>query len=280
MRHVFLISLFVFSLVSNAYEKDDVVLMLTSNEAEKIEESLAFLNQQAQSKIRGKPGQDIDSILEPAREYLAPYQEHLLSVDLVEYPKAVYLIGLSSPNEKTANVVLAYAESGEVESIGLALTALASMNYNQPETIRLIRDTLGKTQHAQNYRLAAEMALKWELTDLIPQIRQRVQSDNTNVQRASESILERFELLITEEAEEPVVEVAPAPVVEEVAEVIEEVTAPEPATKEPAELVVTEPIQEDVEQSPNWTAWLADRWLWLIGAVVVVGGVFLLRPRK
>jgi hypothetical protein len=216
VRHIFLLSFFVFSLVSNAYEKDDLILMLTSDEAEKIGESLAFLNQQAQSKIRGKPGQDIDSILKPAREYLAPYQEHLLSVDLVEYPKALYLIGLSSPNEKTASVVLAYAESGEVESIGLALTALASMNYNQPETIRLIRDTLGKTQHAQNYRLAAEMALKWELTDLIPEIRQGLQSDNANVQRASESVLGRFELLTVEEVEEPVVEVAPAPPVEEV----------------------------------------------------------------
>jgi hypothetical protein len=65
-----------------------------------------------------------------------------------------------------------------------------------------------------------------------------------------------------------------------VAEVIEEVTAPEPAIEEPAKVVVTESVGEDVEQSFNWPAWQADRWLWLIGAVVVVGGVFLLRPRK
>ena len=56
-------------------------------------------------------------------------------------------------------------------------------------------------------------------------------------------------------------------------EVIEDVIEPEPALKEPAEVVVTEPIEEDVEQSSNW-------WLWLISAVVVVGGFFLLRPRK
>ena len=266
MRHIFLISFFVFSLVSNAnaYEKDDLILMLTSDEAEKIGESLAFLNQQAQSKIRGKSGQDIDSILKPAREYLAPYQEHLLSIDLVEYPKALYLIGLSSPNEKTASVVLAYAESGEVESIGLALTALASMNYNQPETISLIRDTLGKTQHAQNYRLAAEMALKWELTDLIPEIHQGLQSDNANVQRASESVLERFELLTAKIIEEPVVKAS---------EVIEEVTATEPAIEAPEKVLTTEPVEEDIEPSSN-------RWLWLAAVVLVVGGLSLVVRRR
>lgn len=56
------------------------------------------------------------------------------------------------------------------------------------------------------------------------------------------------------------------PPVKEVAEVIEEVAAPESAIEEPAEVVVAEPIEEDVEQSSNW-------WLWLVGVVVVVGGV-------
>ncbi len=59
-----------------------------------------------------------------------------------------------------------------------------------------------------------------------------------------------------------------------VAEAIEEVAAPEPTIEEePAEVVVAEPIEEDAEQSSNW-------WLWLIGAVVVVGGVFVVRSRK
>jgi hypothetical protein len=61
--------------------------------------------------------------------------------------------------------------------------------------------------------------------------------------------------------------------VEEVAKVIEEVTAPELATEEPAEVVVAEPVEEGVEQSSNW-------WLWLIGVVVVVGGVVLLRSKS
>ena len=61
--------------------------------------------------------------------------------------------------------------------------------------------------------------------------------------------------------------------VSEISEVIEEVIAPEPVIEEPAEVVVAEPIGEDIEQSSNW-------WLWLIGAVVVVGGVFVLCSRK
>lgn len=72
-----------------------------------------------------------------------------------------------------------------------------------------------------------------------------------------------------------VAKITPTPqVVEVVPEVIEEVIAPEPVIEEePAEVVVAEPVKEEVEPSSNW-------WLWLIGAVVVVGGVFVLRSRK
>lgn len=68
-------------------------------------------------------------------------------------------------------------------------------------------------------------------------------------------------------------EVAPAPSVEEVAKAVEEVTAPEPVTEEPAEVVVARPSEEPAEQSSNW-------WLWLIGAVIVVGGLGLVIRRK
>ena len=71
----------------------------------------------------------------------------------------------------------------------------------------------------------------------------------------------------TEVIEKPAVEVAAVP------EVIEEINAPEPTIEEPTEVVVTEPVEEDVEQSSNW-------WLWLIGAVIIVGSVFVLRSRK
>ena len=65
---------------------------------------------------------------------------------------------------------------------------------------------------------------------------------------------------------------APVITTEEV-ELIEEVTTPEPAIEESAEVVATEPIKEDVEQSSNW-------WLWLVGLLVVVGGIALAIRRK
>ncbi|MGB0416692.1 MAG: hypothetical protein ACPGKS_07580 [Coraliomargarita sp.] len=57
-------------------------------------------------------------------------------------------------------------------------------------------------------------------------------------------------------------------------EAVEEVPEAEPAIEEePAELVDSEPVEEDFEPSSNW-------WLWLIGAVVVVGGISLVLRRK
>jgi hypothetical protein len=57
------------------------------------------------------------------------------------------------------------------------------------------------------------------------------------------------------------------------AEFIEEVTAPEPAIEEPAEVVFAKPIEEDVEPSQNWL-------LWLVGPVIVVGGILMIRRKK
>lgn len=76
------------------------------------------------------------------------------------------------------------------------------------------------------------------------------------------------------ETSQTLTEISPvAPEAEEVAEVIEEVTEPEPAIEESEEVVIAEPIEEDIEQPSNW-------WLWLIGAVVVVGGIGLVLRRK
>lgn len=53
-----------------------------------------------------------------------------------------------------------------------------------------------------------------------------------------------------------------------------ELPAPKPAIEEePTEVVVTKPIEEDVEQSSQW-------WLWLVGALVVVSGIGLAVRRK
>jgi len=56
-------------------------------------------------------------------------------------------------------------------------------------------------------------------------------------------------------------------------EAIEEATAPELGIEDSAEVLVAELIEEDVEQSSNW-------WLWLIGAVIVLGGAGLAIRRK
>lgn len=87
------------------------------------------------------------------------------------------------------------------------------------------------------------------------------------------SLKQLRERLTTETIEESVAEIPPTPPLQEVAETIEKVTVPEPAIEEPAEVVIAEPIEQNVEQSSNW-------WLWLIAAVVLVGGVFVVRSRK
>lgn len=59
----------------------------------------------------------------------------------------------------------------------------------------------------------------------------------------------------------------------QVIEVIDEVAAPEPAMERNNEVVSLEPSEEPVEKPSNW-------WLWLIGAVVVVGGLAVVFRRK
>ncbi|MBT64572.1 MAG: hypothetical protein CML13_15340 [Puniceicoccaceae bacterium] len=76
-----------------------------------------------------------------------------------------------------------------------------------------------------------------------------------------------------ENLQSPVAEIPPTPSVEEVAEVIEEVNTPEPATEETLEVVTAPPIEEELEEPSN-------RWLWLIGLLVVVGGLGLVLRRK
>ena len=62
----------------------------------------------------------------------------------------------------------------------------------------------------------------------------------------------------------------PSEPLSEIAEAIEEAAA----IKKTAEVVITEPIEEAIEPSSNW-------WLWLIGAVVVVGSsILVFRSKK
>ena len=70
------------------------------------------------------------------------------------------------------------------------------------------------------------------------------------------------EILASLQHEPVVLGVSTGPIVEVV---VEEVAA--------SEQVVAEPMEEPVEERSNW-------WLWLIGLLVVVGGVFAVRSRK
>ena len=70
-----------------------------------------------------------------------------------------------------------------------------------------------------------------------------------------------------------VAEVTSTSPVQEVVKVAQESIAPEPVTEEPAEVATTESSKEAAEESSQW-------WLWLIGAVVLIGGLGLALRRK
>lgn len=76
-----------------------------------------------------------------------------------------------------------------------------------------------------------------------------------------------------EDIDEPVAEIPPTSPAEEKAETAEEATASEPGTEEPAGADTPEPSEEPAGQS-------SQSWLWLIGTVVVVGGIGLIARRK
>jgi hypothetical protein len=95
--------------------------------------------------------------------------------------------------------------------------------------------------------------------------------ENANIQnkvQQSKLGLENFQLTDSRSAE-PVAEILPpAP------EVVEELTSPEPSIEAPAEVAAPEePSEESLAKSSNW-------WLWLIGLLVVIGGLGLVLRRK
>ena len=73
--------------------------------------------------------------------------------------------------------------------------------------------------------------------------------------------------------EEPIAEIPanlPAP---EAVQVVKEVTPPEPVIEEPAEVGPVEVAEDPPEEAANWL-------LWLIGALIVLGGLALVVRRK
>lgn len=98
-------------------------------------------------------------------------------------------------------------------------------------------------------------------------------SDNqpSKFESTSSFLDEKLKNLITLDSS-PSIATSP-PVVKQVVKGTEEITLPGPTIEESAEIVVTEPVEEDVEQSFNWL-------LWLVGALVVVVGIGLALRKK
>ncbi|MBT63967.1 MAG: hypothetical protein CML13_12230 [Puniceicoccaceae bacterium] len=72
---------------------------------------------------------------------------------------------------------------------------------------------------------------------------------------------------------EPALEIPADPPAPEAVQVVEEVSPSESAIEEPAEVAPVEVAEETSEQSSQW-------WLWLVGLLVVVGGLALVVRRK
>lgn len=159
------------------------------------------------------------------------------------------------------------------------LTARISKNFNALEDSDLTslpEDFFYKYALSGNEQLTAgafKMMLKHGSEKSIPIMRQALQlieRDNLR-QRLEQQYLQP---LMTEHPgaiDEPIAEnPAIAPEVEEGAQ---EPTASEPAPEKPLEVKTPEPSEEPAEEPPQW-------WLWLIGAVVIVGGIGLIARRK
>ena len=75
-----------------------------------------------------------------------------------------------------------------------------------------------------------------------------------------------------EDVKQVVSEIPATPPAPEAEEVAQEPTARQPATEKPDEVKTPDTTEEPVEQSSNW--------LWLIGLLVVVGGLAVVVGRK
>lgn len=114
---------------------------------------------------------------------------------------------------------------------------------------------------------ADDQQLSQRLDDILSGVgKQRVEDWFSMTGKATPELLDRNSDFA--EHSSPKEQALIVPTKEEIKE-IEEVASPE----DPAEVVDVEALEKDVELSLNW-------WLWLIGAVVIVVGIFVLRSRK
>lgn len=105
-------------------------------------------------------------------------------------------------------------------------------------------------------------------------VRSLLDHESPQVRNRAQIILNHFQKL-QESKEVETVATPPADVMEVVEPVqsVEKETSPEPATEELSEIDTLEPSEEATEQSSKL-------WLWLIGLLVVVGGLGLVLRRK
>jgi hypothetical protein len=148
-----------------------------------------------------------------------------------------------------------------------ALTAFEGSKFEEDFIIdfissdeRLVRGSAAKILSKHGSEKSVE-ALQAALDKMPPDARYRAQLEG--------SLKLLRERLASEAIEETVSKIPATPSAPEVVEVAQEVTQPEPSKEEPAEVVAV----ETPEQPSQW-------WLWLIGAVVVVGGIGLIARRK
>ena len=140
------------------------------------------------------------------------------------------------------------------------------------ELERVFRDASAKSGIADNiYNTPLFYLLGFELTDEEKAyLLEETGLSEDQLLPSGQMHLIGFEL---EKAQTVVAEIpatSPAP---EVTEAVQESIAPEPVTEEPAEVATAESPTEAAEKSSQW-------WLWLIGAVVVIGGLGLVLRRK
>jgi hypothetical protein len=252
---------------------------------------------------------DIAAAMEPLREVI--YSMVQSETYLENYHGVRYLTYLA-PTDESMNLLYAVGQSESSEA-SVALHAIFQSGWDTPELRQELVQDLSEFANGESKTAgrALNYGARWNLTEGIPyyaKIFERYYHTEGFLDRASLKQLRQFgdrasdalsvllpvaEKVISSGSSDewavrdlkktitslggvwPEDRTEPEPVVEvaTVAEVIEEVTAPEPATEELAEVVVTEPIEGDVEPSSQW-------WLWLIGAMVAFGGIGWLLRRK
>jgi len=213
---------------------------------------------------------------------------------------------LSEENKEVARALREYRENRSPESLAIIRKVLAPSSDSimtfatlrrlpvNPDTYKLLRMFVKNDDG--RYRWFAVDRLKYapaaldmndtqiaELIDFLNDVAANAGSSDFRLATTAQMVVKRLEetpyIETTEstrsgtrdaEAIEEPTEDSPATEFEEVAQ---ESTAPESATEKLAEVKVPEPAEEAAEEPSQW-------WLWLIGLLVIVGGLGFALRRK